>query len=246
MKPRPKETSRHGSSLPLQSDVPSWKRRLDIACIVLALPVLLPLAFLIAIKIKILSPGPVLFKQQRVGLRGRRFNCLKFRSMHVNADNSAHERHLSHLIRSNAPMVKMDLEGDRRLIPLGRLFRSTGLDELPQMLNVLRGEMSLVGPRPCLPYEEENYLPWHKERYATLPGLTGLWQVNGKNNTTFDEMMQLDVWYAKNKSLWLDVKILFKTIPAIIAQVRELRRKRRQASTRLCSPRTPPVRPVSL
>jgi len=102
-------------------------------------------------------------------------------------------------------------------------LRATGLDELPQLINVLHGEMSIVGPRPCLPYECEDYLPWQWERFDTLPGLTGLWQVNGKNNTTFNEMIQYDITYARNKSLWLDVGIIAKTIPALVAQVRATR-----------------------
>ena len=206
-------------------EIPWWKRFLDIACILLALPVLLPLTLLIAIGIKILSRGPVIFKQERVGHMERRFQCLKFRTMIVNADTSEHQRHLSRLISSNLPMVKLDMEGDARLIPLGWLIRSTGFDELPQLINVLRGEMSLVGPRPCVPYEHERYLLRHKQRCETLPGMTGLWQVCGKNKTTFEEMMKMDSWYVKNKSLWLDLVIIFKTIPAIILQAQEMRRR---------------------
>ena len=145
--------------------------------------------------------------------------------MIVNADTSEHQRHLGRLISSNLPMVKLDMEGDARLIPLGWVIRSTGFDELPQLFNVLRGEMSLVGPRPCVPYEHEKFLHWHKQRCETLPGLTGLWQVCGKNKTTFEEMMKMDHWYVKNKSLWLDLVIIFKTIPAIILQAREMRRR---------------------
>ncbi len=147
--------------------------------------------------------------------------------MKVGADSGVHKDHLKMLIRSGSPMVKMDAKGDSRLIPLGALLRSTGLDELPQLLNVMRGEMSLVGPRPCIPYECEDYLPWQMERFETLPGLTGLWQVNGKNKTTFNEMMRLDIAYAKNKSLWMDIGILLKTVPALITQVRETTRSRR-------------------
>ena len=155
----------------------------------------------------------------------RRFQCLKFRTMAVNADTSEHQRHLSRLINSNLPMVKLDLEGDARVIPLGWLIRSTGFDELPQLFNVLRGDMSLVGPRPCVPYEHERYHPRHKQRCETLPGITGLWQVCGKNKTTFEEMMKMDIWYVGNKSPWLDLKIMLKTIPAIIRQALEMRRR---------------------
>ncbi len=205
--------------------VPFWKRFLDVSLILLASPLLLPVCALLAIAIKLLSPGPVLFRQLRVGLGGKLFQCLKFRTMIVNADTDVHQGHLSDLIKSNAPMTKLD-SADPRLIPYGRILRSLGLDELPQILNVLRGEMSLVGPRPCLAYEFERYLPHHRRRCDTLPGLTGLWQVSGKNRTTFEEMMDLDIHYAKNKSIWLDLLIIAKTIPAILVQTYEIRRKK--------------------
>jgi lipopolysaccharide/colanic/teichoic acid biosynthesis glycosyltransferase len=118
-------------------------------------------------------------------------------------------------MESNAPMTKLDTRGDARVIPLGGMLRSTGLDELPQLINVFRGEMSLVGPRPCLPKEYDKHLPWQKERFRTLPGLTGLWQVSGKNRTTFNEMIELDLKYVRTRSLWLDLKILFRTIPVV-------------------------------
>ena len=127
------------------------------------------------------------------------------------------------LMDSDAPMVKMDATGDARIIPVGKLLRSSGLDELPQLINVLKGEMSLVGPRPCLPYEAEKYLPWQQERFDAVPGLTGLWQVSGKNRTTFIEMMHLDIEYVRNKTLWLDLKIIAKTIPALIVQMHDMR-----------------------
>ena len=199
--------------------LPAWKRFLDIVCILLASPILIPLAAFIALSIKLVSPGPVLFKQERVGLFGRHFECLKFRTMRVGADVSTHQGHLSDLMAANRPMTKLDAEGDPRVIPGGLLLRATGLDELPQIINILRREMSLVGPRPCVPYEYERYSARHKTRFNTVPGLTGLWQVSGKNRTTFEEMIDLDIHYAENKSLWLDLKIIFKTIPAIIVQV---------------------------
>jgi lipopolysaccharide/colanic/teichoic acid biosynthesis glycosyltransferase len=123
-------------------------------------------------------------------------------------------------------MVKLDSHGDRRIIPCGSLLRSSGLDELPQLINVLRGEMSLVGPRPCVPYECEHLLPWQRERFDTLPGLTGLWQVSGKNQTTFLEMMELDISYARTKTPWLDLAIIFKTLPVVLGQIWEARKKR--------------------
>jgi lipopolysaccharide/colanic/teichoic acid biosynthesis glycosyltransferase len=149
--------------------------------------------------------------------------------MFVDADTTMHQGHLHHLMNSNTPMMKMDSRGDPRIIPFGLFLRASGLDELPQLINVLRGEMSLVGPRPCLPYEYEKYLPWQKERFATVPGLTGFWQVSGKNKTTFVEMIQLDIKYAKNKTLWWDLKIILMTIPALIIQMLETRRGRKMS-----------------
>ena len=207
-----------------------WKRALDVLLILLALPVLAPLALLIALLIRSGSRGPVLFKQERVGFQGRRFMCFKFRTMFVDADMATHQGHLLQLMKSNAPMQKMDSEGDPRIIPFGVWFRASGLDELPQLINVLRGEMSLVGPRPCLPYEYDQYLPWQKERFQTVPGLTGLWQVSGKNKTTFVEMVVLDIMYAKNKTLWWDLKIILMTVPALFIQMRETRRAGKASS----------------
>ncbi len=209
---------------------PGWKRTLDIMLIVSAMFLLVPLMMLVAFIIRIFSRGPVIFKQERIGYLGKRFTCFKFRTMFVGADTSVHQGHLNRLMNSDAPMVKMDAQGDPRLIPFGVLLRSSGLDELPQIFNVLRGEMSLVGPRPCLPYEYENYLPWQRERFDTVPGLTGLWQVSGKNKTTFVEMIKLDIEYARNKTLWLDLKIILRTIPALIAQMLDTRRRRKLSS----------------
>ena len=206
-----------------------WKRNLDILLIILASPFLIPLALFIALVIRSVSNGPVLFRQERIGYMGGRFMCFKFRTMFVDADTKTHQGHLQHLMNSNRPMMKMDSRGDPRIIPFGLLLRASGLDELPQLINVLRGEMSLVGPRPCLPYEYDKYLPWQKERFGTVPGLTGLWQVSGKNKTTFVEMIQLDIKYAKNKSLWWDLKIIMLTIPALIIQMVETRRSKKTA-----------------
>ena len=217
--------------------IPRWKRVLDVTCVVLAAPIWLPLGALLAVIIKVASPGPVLFKQERIGFMGRRFMCYKFRTMKVNADTGVHQGHLKHLMSSGRPMEKLDSKGDPRLIPCGLILRSLGIDELPQVFNVLRGDMSLVGPRPCVPYEFEHYLPRHKHRCETLPGLTGLWQVNGKNRTTFEQMMDFDLFYARNKTLWLDLSILFRTGPAILGQVYDVQKRRRK--------RTPAVRSAS-
>ncbi len=203
---------------------------LDICLVLAAVPLLFPLMLMIAAFIWMVSPGPILFKQERVGYRGRRFLCFKFRSMSVGADTSVHRGHLKRLMESNTPMVKMDAHGDSRVITFGSVLRCLGLDELPQIFNVLRGEMSLVGPRPCLPYEYEGYLPWQRERFDTLPGLTGLWQVSGKNRTTFVEMVQLDIRYARTKKVSLDLLILLKTIPALIGQMQDARKRRKARS----------------
>ncbi len=200
---------------------PIWKRALDLACIGLALPVLAPLMVFLAVFIKLASPGPVFFTQTRIGYRGRTFKCLKFRSMRPNADTKIHQNHLRDLIASDRPMTKIDVMGDPRLIPLGALLRSSGLDELPQLINVLRGDMSIVGPRPCTPYEFQDYLPWQKERCHSLPGLTGLWQVSGKNKTTFSEMINLDIQYVRNRTLVGDLRIMYKTFATVFGQVKE-------------------------
>jgi lipopolysaccharide/colanic/teichoic acid biosynthesis glycosyltransferase len=226
MNPTQDDIPRQGSLKASSSPIPTWKRTLDITCILVALPLLTPLLLILAVIIKAGSKGSVLYRQQRVGFRGQRFTCFKFRTMASNADTLGHEEHCQRLIESNTPMVKMDSQGDSRVAPLGRVLRATGLDELPQLINVFRGEMSLVGPRPCLPCEYDRHLPWQKERFRTSPGITGLWQVSGKNRTTFSEMIHLDIRYGQNRSPWLDVKILFRTIPALIVQMHEMRNGR--------------------
>lgn len=208
---------------------PLWKRSLDIACVLIFAPILLPLGFLLAAVIKLVSPGPAIFKQERIGHFGQRFVIFKFRTMVVAAETSIHQLHLNRLMESDSVLVKLDSAGDPRLIPGGKLLRALGLDELPQVLNVLRGEMSLVGPRPCVEYEYQRLSSWQRRRFSTLPGLTGLWQVSGKNQTTFSQMIDLDIQYADTKSLWMDLKILIKTIPAILVQVRDTHRRKRSA-----------------
>lgn len=198
--------------------IPAWKRGLDLFCIFLSLPLLLPLSIGIAIIIKAASKGPVLFAQERIGFRRRRFKCFKFRTMKVGNDASVHQDHTSLLMKSSQPWAKMD-GYDPRVIPFGRILRASGLDELPQLINVARGEMSLVGPRPCTPYEFEKYLPWQRERFDGLPGLTGLWQVSGKNKTTFVEMIQLDIKYVRNTSFGMDLKIMLMTFPTLFGQL---------------------------
>ena len=206
----------------LAARFPLWKRGFDVALALVCLGLLAPLMLLIAAVIKIVSRGPVLFRQTRIGYMGRTFECLKLRTMHVANDAASHRQHLSTLIKSGAPMTKLDAKDDSRIIPMGRLLRASGLDELPQLINVLRGEMSMIGPRPCIPYEYEEYKRWHKCRVHAQPGLTGLWQVSGKNRTTFTEMIRLDIAYHRKQCLWMDIRILLRTLPAVLAQMRDI------------------------
>jgi lipopolysaccharide/colanic/teichoic acid biosynthesis glycosyltransferase len=200
--------------------IPPWKRIVDSLVILATLPVVVPVVLLIALAIKLVSRGPVLFRQERIGYYGQPFTIYKFRTMHVNAPTSTHQEHLNDLMKSSKPMTKMDLN-DTRVIRGGGILRATGLDELPQLINVLRGEMSVVGPRPCTAYEYEQYSPYHSRRLEALPGLTGLWQVSGKNRLSFEQMIQLDIHYAEHTSVWLDLKIMLRTFPVLFSQLRE-------------------------
>lgn len=213
-------------------EVPRWKRILDVTCILLTLPCWLPLMILIMGSIRFTSPGPIFYRQERVGYRRNRFMIFKFRTMHVGAETRTHEEYFAHLMRVDCPMAKLDGKGDSRLIACGRFLRVSGLDELPQIFNVLRGEMSLVGPRPCLPHEFQRYEAWQQQRVNAPPGLTGYWQVNGKNKTTFKEMIAMDIFYARNMSVWLDLTIMLKTIPALIEQILESRKRSRAEKSR--------------
>ena len=227
--------------------MPLWKRGLDLSIIILLAPALVVVGGLVAIVVKAGSRGAVLFRQQRVGYRGRQFTCLKFRTMHVGAETESHQGHTAQLIKSECPMTKLDASSDPRIIPLGSMLRATGLDELPQILNVLRGEMSLVGPRPCIPYEYDMYEPWQRRRFDATPGITGLWQVIGKNLTTINQMINLDIEYSKRASIGLDLKIILKTIPALVIQCLDLRVRsaRRKVRGENCSaPAAKPVRPL--
>ena len=217
------------------SRLPVWKRFLDLFLILILIPIWLPVMLLVGLGIKLVSPGPIFFRQERIGHRGRPFLCLKFRSMRCDADVGVHKKYLEDLMKSDAPMVKLDSSNDPRLIPLGNILRASGLDELPQLFNVIRGEMSLVGPRPCTSYEFEQYESWHKERFTSLPGLTGLWQVTGKNRTTFDQMIRLDIRYARRLSPGQDLWILLKTFGVVVGQVEEAFSKRMTKAQTLLS-----------
>lgn len=200
---------------------PSWKRALDLALVLLTLPLWLPVMLLIALWVGATSPGPIFYRQPRIGYRGRRFMIVKFRTMKVNAETTTHERYLEHLMVADCPMVKLDSRGDPRLVPGGKILRATGLDELPQIFNILSGDMSLVGPRPCTVREFERYTMAQRARANSYPGVTGFWQVNGKNQTTFREMIEMDIYYSRHVSLSLDVRIMLRTLPAIVDQVRD-------------------------
>ena len=216
----------HNTLMPKMSNAHEklfWKRMLDITVSLAALIMLSPLLIATAVLIKLVSPGPIFFTQERVGQFGRIFKFLKFRTMTVNNDASVHSDYLKTLINgdgSDQPMVK--LNNDSRIIRFGNFIRKACIDELPQLFNVLRGDMSLVGPRPCIPYEAQEYLNWHARRFDVVPGMTGLWQVSGKNTTSFKEMIRLDIEYAARRSLLLDLLIIARTPLVIVDQLREI------------------------
>lgn len=201
--------------------MPIWKRFLDILISLAVLTFSSPILGLVAIYIKIVSPGPVIFKQQRVGYKGKTFTFYKFRTMKINNDTSGHQTYLKSLINSEKPMEKLDHGKDPRIIPGGKILRKTSIDELPQLYNVLKGDMSLIGPRPCIIYEAKEFECWHKQRFDVLPGLTGLWQVSGKNRLTFKQMIRLDILYGKKMSFITDLKIFILTIPTVIGLIFE-------------------------
>jgi exopolysaccharide biosynthesis polyprenyl glycosylphosphotransferase len=189
------------------------KRAMDLALIALATPLLLPLATAVAVAIRWDSPGPAIFKQRRVGKNGRLFTAYKFRTMVVDAE--ARKAELTALNEADGPIFK--IRNDPRMTRLGRFLRRSSLDEIPQLWNVVRGEMSLVGPRPQLPQEVAQYEEWHKRRLEVNPGLTGLWQVLGRSDTSFDEMVRLDIYYAENWSPSMDLRIILETIPVVLS-----------------------------
>jgi lipopolysaccharide/colanic/teichoic acid biosynthesis glycosyltransferase len=202
------------------------KRAIDIAASAVVLLIMLTILALIAFVIKLTSEGPVLFEQERLGQLGARFKCLKFRTMYTNSDSKIHSDYVKQYIAGEAQLDEADnsektlykLTADPRVTSIGRFLRKTSLDEFPQFWNVLRGEMSLVGPRPPVPYEFDCYDIWHRRRVLELkPGITGLWQVSGRNRMRFDEMVRLDLRYCQEWSLWLDLKIILATPWALIS-----------------------------
>lgn len=202
-----------------------WKRALDLVCVLLFLPVIVLVGLLIHFWITMVSPGPTIFRQTRIGRCGRTFTIYKFRTMHLSADPAVYEAYIMNLINSGQPMVKMD-DHDERLIKGARFIRKSGLDELPQLLNVLRGEMSIVGPRPCVPCEFQFYDEHHFRRFLVPAGLTGIWQVRRNHSTTFQEMMDMDVEYVDHFSLREDLKIILMTPLALTAGLARRERHR--------------------
>jgi lipopolysaccharide/colanic/teichoic acid biosynthesis glycosyltransferase len=195
------------------SSCPGWKRIMDVVGSSCGLIVASPLLILIALIIKCVSRGPVLFRQQRFGLGGQPFFVWKFRTMDTVEQSTQHQSYVLDLMTNNSTYQKRDRQ--LAVIPCGALIRRLGLDELPQLVNVLKGEMSLVGPRPDV-VPLERYEPWQRDRFRAVPGITGLWQVSGKNQTTFATMIHLDIAYIHLRSLWFDLFILARTLPAIL------------------------------
>jgi lipopolysaccharide/colanic/teichoic acid biosynthesis glycosyltransferase len=219
----------------MQTDIPvksattsaEWKQSsyftllkplLDYSIAIILLILTSPLFLFFAIGIKLHSPGPVFYYQQRIGKDGRPFRMIKFRSMRVNADTSVHKEYVQALIKQTTrprdlgkDTLKLAGEADPRITGLGKILRSFGLDELPQFINVLKGEMSIVGPRPSLGYEFEVYEEWHKKRLTVLPGITGVWQVTAHNSVSFNEMVQIDLDYIQKANLLLDLKVMLLT-----------------------------------
>lgn len=210
---------------------PLWKRTFDLSIASAVLLFCLPVFLSVALFVKLVSPGPIFFKQARVGYLGRRFTLWKFRTMHVDNNVGTHRAYMQTVINNNRPQIK--LENDPSIIPFGKYLRASGVDELPQLLNILKGEMSLIGPRPPIPYEVERYHRWFHGRFDTMPGLTGLWQVSGKNHLSFQEMIRLDIRYKKRLSFFTDIIILLRTPTAIWQQIADLLLPQRDASGKI-------------
>ncbi len=206
----------------------SLKRIIDIGGSIAGFLIFSPFFIFVPLIIKLTSKGPILFIQERIGLNGEKFNMLKFRSMYINNDPKIHQEYVRKLIngqKNNGDKKKdvgedgvFKIKNDPRVTVIGRFLRKTSLDELPQFINVLTGDMSLVGPRPPLEYELDNYDIWHRRRiFAVKPGVTGLWQVKGRSRTTFDEMVRMDIRYTRERSLWLDLGLLFQTAWVVLS-----------------------------
>jgi lipopolysaccharide/colanic/teichoic acid biosynthesis glycosyltransferase len=205
---------------------PLWqavaRRAIDLLLAGVVIVALSPLLLALAIAIRIDSPGPAFFRQRRVGYGQREFTVFKFRSMRSDADPRGHRDYVTALIKGRAADGGREnlykLAVDDRITPVGRWIRHWSLDELPQLFNVIAGDMALVGPRPAIPYEVSEYPRWYLDRFAVKPGLTGLWQVSGRNERTYEEMVRLDIEYAERRSLWLDLSILARTPFTVLAR----------------------------
>lgn len=220
-------------SVKIGKATPFWKRTIDLIGSFFGIVVTLPVTIPLGLFIKMVSPGPIFYHQIRIGFEGRKFTMYKFRTMKVNADTSKHREYVARLIlaektegTSAQEKAMIKLEDDPQIIWGGKWIRALSLDELPQLINVLKGEMSLIGPRPPIPYEAAEYEPWHKQRFDVVPGMTGLWQVSGKNNLSFSEMVRLDIRYGNSLSLTQESKILARTLPTIVGQFKACFRKR--------------------
>ncbi|MCS6884942.1 MAG: sugar transferase [Acidobacteriota bacterium] len=208
---------------PLRGPNRFLKRAMDLVLSVIAIVFGAPVWLAVMLLIKLDSRGPAIYAQERVGMDGRIFRAYKFRSMYHNSDESLHRQLMEKTIRGEAANqgtaekpIYGKVKDDPRITRVGAFIRKYSLDELPQVLNVLKGEMSFVGPRPPIPYEVEHYEEWHRARFQVKPGITGLWQVSGRNRLNFEQMVKLDIYYIENWSLWLDIKILFKTVPVVL------------------------------
>lgn len=193
------------------------KRGMDIFLSVLVLIIIAPLMIIIAALIKLTSSGPILFKQKRVGFYGKEFEIYKFRSMKViDGEDEVRKLQMLEFLNDKSGKIKTKVVNDRRITWIGKIIRKTSLDELPQLFNVIKGNMSLVGPRPCLPYEYDLYPEWQKRRVTVLPGCTGVWQVWGRSSTSYKDSVVLDLYYINKMSPWFDLQLLFQTIPVMI------------------------------
>jgi lipopolysaccharide/colanic/teichoic acid biosynthesis glycosyltransferase len=223
--PATETASMAGAGKPHAGFYPLAKRWLDLVCAAVLLVLLSPFVVLISLAIRLDSPGPAIFRQKRVGKWGREFVMLKFRSMYADADEEVHRKFATEYINGNGKHVADQTQsgdalykpnGDKRVTRVGKWLRRTSLDELPQLVNVLKGDMSLVGPRPSVAYEVEQYAQWHLQRLAVLPGLTGLAQISGRSGLTFEKIVRLDVEYIRRRSLALDWEIMLRTIPVVL------------------------------
>jgi len=209
---------------PRASLYPLAKRGVDIFVAAVLLVLLVPFLALTALAICLDSPGPAIFRQKRVGRWGREFTLFKFRSMYANADEEVHRQFATQYINGHKADGEASADGrlvfkpngDKRVTRVGKWLRRTSLDELPQLLNVLKGEMSLIGPRPAVPYEVEQYSHWHLQRLAVLPGMTGLAQISGRSGLTFEKIVRLDLEYIEKRAILFDLLILAKTVPVVV------------------------------